>query len=477
MKKDEERKIRRVEQLVIRKGSKYKKMYKFLDKLCFYSKNHYNMINYEMRKLFLGNGCKADEIPSFFDKQAEFCKLGDTQALIGSRATQDITKSCMETWKSFKKTTLEFEKDSEKYCKKRGIDKGLLEKTNENGIPLCKPKMPKYLDKEKGRYIFTINGGCFKPLDDDMFVCSVKILNNLYESITGEDKFCFVSYRRRIEGDNVKLNQIRVVPKADAYVIEMIYEIKVDADLEYESKYRTKEERNEQAKEDIADRAVAIKLGVNDFITVVNNFGESPFIMDGDAFKPFIDTYLNKRAELTSIATTVNGVHTTRRLQRLSNKITRQTKYIANMYSKFVVDWCKEHDVQEVILSKTKGMKQGLHSKYAGLIPTAICESQLIYKLEEAGINVKDVSSASTKSTSFLDLEPVDKKYENKERVKDGIFTTNRGTKINSSVNTTYQMMRKRHENAFTADSVKNAKIEPVLYTVENSNCLKIVIK
>ena len=37
--------------------------------------------------------------------------------------------------------------------------------------------------------------------------------------------------------------------------------------------------------------------------------------------------------------------------------------------------------------------------------------------------------------------------------------------------------MRKRHENAFTADSVKNAKIEPVIYTVENNNCLKIVVK
>ena len=280
-----------------------------------------------------------------------------------------------------------------------------------------------------------------------------------------------------MEGDNAKLNQIRVVPKADAYVIEMIYEIKVDADLEYESKYRTKEERNEQSKEDIAERAIAVKLGVNDFITVVNNFGESPFIMDGDAFKPFIDTYLDKRAELTSIATTVNGVHTTRRLRRLSSKITRQTKYISNMYSKFVVDWCKEHDVKEVILSKTRGMKQGLHSRYAGLIPTAICESQLIYKLEEAGINVKDVSSASTKLTSFLDLEPVDKKHENKERVKDGIFTSTNGIKINSSINTTYQIMRKRHENAFTADSVKNTKIEPVIYTVENNNCLKIVVK
>lgn len=472
METEETKKIRRVEQILIRRGSKkYKKLYKFLDTLCFYAKDHYNMMNFEMRQSFLENDGDASKIPSYYDKASEFCKLGDTQERIGSVSTQDITKTFMESWKSFKKITLEFEKDPEKYCKKRGIDPELLTKTTEKGIPLGKPKMPKYLDKDKGRYIFVARGRSFKPYSTDKYICSVKILNNLYKKITGEEKFVINSYRKRItteqDGGTAKLNQVRIVPKADAYVIEMIFEITLEKSVIYEDKYRTKETRKEEAKtEKISDRTAAIKLGVNDFLTLVNNFGESPLILSGSAFKPIIDAYIERKAYLTSIATTVNNVHTTRQIQRLSNKVTRQTKYIANMYSKYIVEWCKKNQVTDVVLMKTKGMKQGLTSKYAGLIPTAICENQLLYKLEEAGISVKDVNGSNTKNTSFLDLEPTEKKYENKNRIKDGIFMSNDGIKINSSVNTTFQAMRKRYENAFTKENISSVKIEPLIYTV-----------
>lgn len=471
-------KVRRVEQQMIRKGSKYKKLYKFFDKLCFISKNHYNTVNYELRQRFIENDGKPESIPSYFDVSTEYRKLNGTQDLIGSSPASCITKSIIDTWTGFKKSVIEFEKNPEKFCSVRGIDKELLTKTNDKGIPLCKPSMPRYLDKEKGRYIFIFEGEGrgFKCVDDKgTYACTNKAINRIYQDATGESVLMLKSYRKEKECDKATLKQIRIVPKPDAYMLEFIYEIILEKEVTYESRYRTKEERAEQAKtETISDKTIAIKMGVNDFVTVVNNFGESPFILSGDSFKPIIDEFIDKKAGLTAIATTLNGVYTTKRIQRLSYKLTRQTKYISNMYSKFIVDWCKEHDVTDVVLVKTKGMKQGLTSKYAGLIPTAICENQIKYKLEEAGINVKDVTSKSTKSTSFLDLEPVETKYENKTRIKDKMFVSNKGIKINSSVNTTYQAMRKRYANSFSEKDMETVKIEPIYYAVVKEGSLKL---
>ena len=473
----EEQIVRRVEQVLIRKGGKYKKLYKFFDKLCFISKNHYNSICYDLRSKFIESDGDLNVIPNFFSASG-YRNLNGTQDLIGSDAASCLTKVVIDTWQGFKKTTIEFEKDPEKFCKKRGIDVKLLEEVDEQGIPVaCKPSLPKYLNKEKGRYVFVVSGHSFKELNSEGgLICRNKRINKIYKDTTGEDKLILQSYKKGKDGDNLVLKQVRVVPKPDAYMLEFVYEVSLSTPVEYENKYRTKAEREEQAKnETISDKAVAIKFGINDFITIVNNFGKAPIIFTGDVFKPIIDEFVEEKARLSSIAKSLNGVNSTKRIQRLSFKLTRQTKYLANLYSRYVVNWCLEQGVQEVILAKTKGMKKNISSKYAGLIPTMVCESQLIYKLEEVGINVKDVSSKSTKNTSFLDLEPVETKYEDKSRIQDNTFTSNTGIKLDASINTTYQIMRKRYANAFSEEDIDNICIVPECYSVIKNGSMEVV--
>lgn len=473
--------VKRIEQILIRKGSKYKQLYKFLDKLSFMSKNLYNNITYCMRQDLIDNKFDYSKIPSFFDKNAEYCALPAGKDVLSQSVAEQIVKIVMESWTSFKKISIEFEKDPEKYCLKRGLDKELATKLRKDGTPVCKPSMPKYLDKEKGRYIVAFRGRNFKICEDGYLECTVKRINSICKEITGEESLKFKSYKvQQYYKENAQLKQVRIVPRADAYVIEAVLDIKIPDEYVFEeNKYKKKEEREKEAKEDnVPNRVVSIKTGYSYFATVVNNFGEKPFSLLSESFIDMILKYSKDKARLQEIAKELNGVESTRRIRRLSFKFTRRTKYISNCYSKYIVDWCVANKVEVVILGKSKGMKQGMsggNSNINGLLPIAIFENQLKYKFETAGIKVIEVSTAYTSRTSFLDLDPVVKTT--KSKVKDGKVVSRDGTELSTHINSAYQLMRKRYNKVFNEDNIKDARLDLEYLKVVQGDNVNIVRK
>lgn len=470
-------KIRRVEQILIRKGSKYKDLYKFFDRICFLSKNLYNSITYNMRQDLIANNFKFDKIPSFFDKRAEYCALPDGSKVFGQQTAEQIVKITMESWISFKKISLEFEKDPEKFCLKRGWSTEKLGELRKDGTPICQPRMPKYLDKEKGRYVVSFRGNRGFKRVENKYICSISTINNIFKEVTGKEKFEFKSYKAEQFGSKAELKQVRIVPRTDAYMLELVFEIEVE-NLYEENKYKKKEEREKEALEDtVPTRLVSIKTGFNYFATVGNNFGEKTYCLMAEPFRPIILEYSKEKARLQSIAKELNGLNTTKRIGRLGNKFTRHTKYLCNCYSKYIVDWCIKNNVDTVILGKSKGLKQGVtggNNNINNLLPIAIFEDQLKYKFESAEIRVIEVSTAYTARTSFLDLEPITKSESNKHTVKDGKITSSNGITIDSNVNAVYQLIRKRYNKAFDENTVKNVDLDPDYYVLEQSDVVKI---
>lgn len=228
-------KVNRVEQQFIHKSHP---LYEIVDRHCFYSKNVYNQANYIIRQAFT--------------KENEIIKANDIQKLMqgmdcykecGSQAAQKTIQMVDKVWKSFFKANKDYSKHPEKY--------------------LGRPKIPKYLDKN-GRQVFILkNTQC--SLKDGMFRISYKPFNQ-YTVPTHADG---------------KLMQCRFVPKGEYYIMEIVYEIEVP-----------------DCSEEM-DRICAVDLGVENFITVVNNFGEQPFIIKGGALKSTNQYYNKQKAKNT----------------------------------------------------------------------------------------------------------------------------------------------------------------------------------
>jgi len=114
---------------------------KNIDSFCFQTKNLYNKANYVIRQEFIKNGkwiryyaldkyCKAEEWPEY--------------RILPSAVAQQTLMLLDRNWKSFFKAIKAWKKDSSKFS--------------------GRPRLPKYLPKETGRFVavFTYNSARLK---------------------------------------------------------------------------------------------------------------------------------------------------------------------------------------------------------------------------------------------------------------------------------------------------------------------------
>ena len=245
-------KVNRTEQQFIRKAHP---LYEIVDKHCFYSKNVYNQANYLIRQAFINENkiLKANEVQKIM-------QVMDCYKECGSQAAQKTIQLVDKMWKSFFQAHKEYEKNPSKF--------------------LGTPKMPRYLPKD-GRQVYMLkNIQC--SLNDGMFRISYKPFNQY-------------TVKTHAEG---KLMQCRFVPKGEYYIMEIVYEIEVpDCDEQI-------------------SRICSVDLGVENFITVVNNFGEQPFIIKGGEIKSVNQYFNKKKAEIQSDLKKKNGKDWSNRLEK-----------------------------------------------------------------------------------------------------------------------------------------------------------------
>lgn len=396
--------IRRVEQHQIKRTNP---LWKVCDDLCFKSKNLYNYANYIVRQEFINNGNWIR-----YNQLWKMMKDEDVYREIPPASSQQILMLLDRNWKSFFKAIKDWSKNKEKY--------------------LGRPKMPRYLDKD-GRYITIFTNNQCKIKDGYIkFPKKVAALNMRLKT-------------RITEG----LQQVRIIPKNDIYVIEVVYKKEIQDIIHNEN------------------RIVGIDLGLNNFATVVNNVGETPFVINGKIIKSINQYYNKKKANLQSILKKQNGLDWSRRLERLTIKRNNKIKDYIHKTSRYIVNWCELHKIDTVIIGNNDNWKQKINlgkklNQSFVQIPFEMFIQQIIYKCEEKGIKVVLTEESYTSGTSFLDEEePIKDCYNKNRRIERGLFKSNKGILINADVNGAYQIIRKVFPNAF-ANGIEDVGLHPV---------------
>lgn len=307
----------------------------------------------------------------------------------GSQAAQKTIQLVDKMWKSYFKAIKDWKKNPSKY--------------------LGMPKLPKYLPKD-GRQVFMLKN----------IQCS---LNN------GQFRIAFKPFGGYTVKTHAvgKLMQCRFVPKADYYVMEIVYEIEVPDAIE---------ERI---------RICSIDLGTENLVTMVNNVGLQPVVIKGGAIKSVNQFYNKRKAEMQSQLKKETGRDWSKNLQKLTDKRYEKIKYLMHCASKKVVDYCVENEIDTLIIGLNKRWKQENENKQNfTYIPFDMFVKQIQSKCEEYGIEVVMTEEAYTSGTSFLDKEqPIKENYNKERRVYRGMFIANNGKTINADVNGAYQIMKK----------------------------------
>lgn len=402
-------KVQRTERIVIKKSHP---KFKAIDQQCFHSKNLYNEANYTIRQKFISDG----EYISYYDMNKEF-KTHENYKLTFSQPANCTLRLLDKNWKSFFVAIKDWKKNSTKY--------------------LGMPKLPKYLDKD-GRFPWMIPNN---QLVYDYEKSTIYIRNRLVNDY---------DWKCRCLGRPI---QVRFVPKGSCYVMEIVYEVEIV-------------EQNRES-----NNIAAIDLGVDNLVTMTNNIGLNPIIINGKGIKSVNQFYNKQLAKEKSLLKIRHGKDWSNKLDSITfNRFQRIKNYMHNT-SHYIVKWCMDNNIDTLVIGKNKewkqesGMSKGSNQKFIS-IPYQMLLQQLKYKCEDVGINYIETEESYTSGTSFLDgEEPIKQNYDKNRRVKRGLFKSNSGLLINSDVNGSLQIMKKVFPNAVSRYGIEGV-LTPIVINV-----------
>ena len=400
-------KVQRAEQIIIRKNHP---KYKLIDDMCYNSKNLYNEANYMIRQEFIAN----KNYLNYYDMNKEF-KTHENYKACFSQPANCTLRLLDKNWKSYFRAIKDWKKNPEKY--------------------LGMPKLPKYLKKD-GRYPWMIpNNSCLYDKENGELYFRLNILKGY-------------RFKCRCLG---RLIQVRFIPRGSCYVMEIVYETEIPD---------TKAESN---------RIASIDLGVDNLVTMTNNIGLNPIIINGKGIKS-INQYYNKRlAKEKSLLKIRHGKDWSKKLDGITFKRYQRIKNYMHNASSYIVKWCVENEIDTLIVGKNKEWKQnasmskGSNQKFVD-IPYQMLLQQLKYKCENAGIKYIETEESYSSGTSFLDgEEPIKQNYDKSRRIERGLFKSSSGLLINSDVNGSLQIMMKVFPNAFNERYEIEAFLTPIV--------------
>ena len=395
-------KVQRTEQHIIKSGSDFGKL---VDEYCYKSKNLYNYANYIIRQEFVDNG-KWIRYNDLF----HMVKDSEPYKDIGSNTGQGTLRILDKNWKSFFVAIKDWKKYPQKY--------------------LGMPKLPKYLNKD-GRFVLSLDSN------------KVKLKNGYVHFAWKPFKKFNNKFKTNIKS---RILQCRIVPRGGCYVMELVYEIDVPECVEK------------------SKNIAAIDIGVDNFISMVNNIGIQPIVVKGGVIKSINQYYNKKKAKMQSELIAMNGKRWSKSLQKLSDKRYEKIKYQMHCISKYVVDWCVMYGIDTLVVGYNKEWKQEKkHMQNFSYIPYNVFVGMLKYKCENNGIRFIICEESYTSGTSFADNEdPVKENYNKRRRIERGLFISNNGVLVNADVNGAYQIMKKVFPNAF-ADGIEGAGLHPLI--------------
>ena len=366
-------------------------LYSELDNLCFLSKNLYNSALYAIRQYYFEN----KKYLSWVNINNNFVKgkQVDYYAL-PCKVSQQTLKMVDQNMKSF---------------------------FNAIKTKKSKAKLPKYLDKVKGRFLVTYTNQAIGK----------KALQNGYVELSKTN----IKIKTKVK--NVK--QVRIVPQNNFIVVEVLYEVRPKPHDKSKEMY------------------CGIDFGLNNLMTCSFQ-NDSPLIINGKPLKSINWHYNKEKSRLQSL---LDGrKKTSKRIQNITLKRNNRINDYLHKTTKIFVNYLVSKEINNVVIGYNKEWKQGINigrvnnQNFVG-IPYYKLLNMLTYKCEMEGISVIVTEESYTSKCSFLDDEDICKheEYDGK-RIKRGLYKASDGRLINADVNGALNILKKVI-GKFEYDSIK----------------------
>ncbi len=372
-----------------------------IDELAFKSKNLYNAANYVIRQNFIYGWGYVN-----YNEMHRLMKSHEAYKALPAKVSQQILMVLDKNWKSFFEAVKGYKADSSKFT--------------------GRPKLPKYKDKVKGRnlLVYTIQAISSKQLKEGII------------KLSGTE----LSIKTKV--DPVQICQVRLVPKCDSYVIEVIYD-------EPESIVSS------------TSSVASIDLGLDNLVALTSNQPDFiPLLINGRPLKSINQFYNKRKAKLQSQLK--GNSKTSPRIQRLTRCRNQKVDNYLHHASRAIINVLTAKQIGTLVIGKNAQWKTEIelgkknNQNFVGIPHSRLIE-MLEYKARLVGVTVIVTEESYTSRSNFLglDLIPVYGKTEKEpvftgKRIKRGLYKTSTGQLINSDVNASYNILRKAIPNAFS---------------------------
>lgn len=355
------------------------------EEICHKSGLLYNYCLYAFRQgVFTGNYIKEYELSTKLGKENQY----DFRNL-PCHVSRNVIKQVSENIKSWIRAKKEYEKHPDKFQRR--------------------PKLPDYKNGKKLNIVVFDELSC--RIKEDGCVHFVK---NIIKPI-----------RTKVKPD--ELIQIRIIPEATCFIVEIVYERK-ETDLGLDK-----------------DNFLSIDLGLNNLCACVSNVVES-FIINGKIAKSVNQWYNKKKAKLMSF---VGNKGTSNKIKRITLLRNCWIEDKLHKISRYIVNFCRSNNIGTIIIRLNKGWKNKINigkrnNQHFVSIPHSKLINKIVYKAKLLGINVIIHEESYTSKIDHLAFEPL-KKQESYlgKRKKRGLFQSSIGKLINSDINGTIGIARK----------------------------------
>ncbi len=396
------------ERHIIKKGHKF---WAEIDELSWQSKNLYNAANYIIRQNFIyGHGYLT------YNQMDSLMKQTPQYKALPAKVSQQVLRGLEKNWQSFFRGLSEYKEKPEKF--------------------LGKPKIPGYKDTKKGRnlLVYTIQA-----------ISKVSLKKGLIKPSKTT-----IEFHTKV-GKSIAF--VRIVPKCDCYVIEVIYD-------------ETEQFLNPN------DHIGAIDLGVDNLMAVTSNQpGFIPLLINGRPLKS-LNQFYNKRRSFLQSLLKGNG-QSSQKIRRLTRCRNQKVDDYLHKASRYLVNLLIDQEITTLVIGYNPGWKQEIelgkvnNQKFV-TIPHGRLIKMITYKCQKEGIKVIMQEESYTSVANFLNLDPLPVYGEETEkpiftgkRIKRGLYKTDQGFLVQADVIGSYNILRKAFPNVFNRYGIERCVVHP----------------
>ncbi|QIZ72256.1 IS200/IS605 family element transposase accessory protein TnpB [Oxynema aestuarii AP17] len=336
-----------VERHIIKKGHRF---WDEIDELSWHSKNLYNAANYLIRQNFIyGHGYLN------YNRMDKLMQKTEQYRALPAKVSQQVLRGLDKNWQSFFAANQAYKVNKEKF--------------------LVNPKIPKYKNSQKGRHLLVYVKQALSKvaLKKGKIKCS-KTQIELETSVAE------------------KVVEVRIVPRCDCYIIEVIYE-------EIEQTLKSNE------------WVASVDLGVDVLMAVTSNQPDFvPLLINGRPLKSLNQFYNKRKAFLQS---QLKGNRpTSKRIQRLTRCRNQKVENYLHRASRYLVNLLLDKNITTLVIGKNEGWKQNAkmgkvnNQNFVGIPFNRLIE-MLTYKCQLVGIKVVLTEESYTSQSNFFNLDPL----------------------------------------------------------------------